>query len=322
MTTTLPVPGPRRLSLGRLVYLLWFQPLGWCERSWREGGPIEQWRTHQGRRAMTAAAHRLAPLPVTAPLPGAPALFFLTGAAFWEQTAFCLRSLQVAAPEQRWPVGVIDDGTLPEPARLSLERAFPGLSVAAPSRTENALERFLPAGRFPTLRSHRIDYKHLRKLTDTHALHPGWNLVLDSDMLFFSRPEELLRWLRNPDGPLVMTDLANAYGYAPEILASLDGLAPPARINVGITALSTHQLNWSQVERWTYTLLRQHGSSYFLEQALVALLLAGRPFTQLDEARYRVLPANDEIARPSAVLHHYVAHAKRDYFRHAWRRFA
>lgn len=80
-------------------------------------------------------------------------------------------------------------------------------------------------------------------------------------MLFFSRPDELVSWLRSPERPLVMTDVANAYGYAPGVLASLEGVAPPERINVGITALDAARLNWSQIERWTYTLLRQHGSS-------------------------------------------------------------
>jgi hypothetical protein len=307
---------------GRLLYRCWYQPLGWCERSWREGGPLEQWRTIRGRRAMAAAAQRLTPCAVTPPLPGSPAVFLLTGAAFWEQTAFCLRSLQQATPDVAWPVGVIDDGTLPETPRLALERAFPGLTVYSAPRTEAALDRTLPAGRFPTLRSHRLAYKHLRKLTDPHALHAGWNLVLDSDMLFFSRPDELVSWLRAPEAPLVMTDVANAYGYAPDVLVSLAGVAPPSRINVGITALDAARLDWSRIERWTYTLLREHGSSYFLEQALVALLLAGRPFLQLDGARYRVRPDEAEIARPDAILHHYVALSKRDYFRHAWRRFA
>jgi hypothetical protein len=318
-------PAKKRTSWfrpGRLLYRCWYQPLGWCERSWREGGPLEQWRTLRGRRAMAAAALRLTPRAVVPPVTGSPAVFLLTGAAFWEQTAFCLRSLQLAAPDMDWPVGVIDDGSLPEEPRRALERSFPGLIVVSSTRTETALERTLPAGRFPTLRSHRLEYKHLRKLTDPHALHPGSNLVLDSDMLFFSRPDELVSWLRSPERPLVMTDVANAYGYAPGVLASLEGVAPPERINVGITALDAARLNWSQIERWTYTLLRQHGSSYFLEQALVALLLAGRPFLQLDGTRYRVRPDEAEINRPDAILHHYVALSKRDYFRHAWRRFA
>jgi len=312
----------RRFRPGRWLYRAWYQPLGWCERSWREGGPIEQWRTARGRRAMRQAAAALRPIPVTSPSSGEPALFFLSGASFWEQTAFCLRSLQSVTPGENWPVGIIDDGTLPPFARQALERAFPGISVIDTHSTESALDHVIPAGRFPSLRAHRIGYKHLRKLTDVHAVHPGWNAVLDSDMLFHAPPEELLRWFRDPLSPLVLTDVANAYGYSTETLTACRGASPPERVNVGITGLPTRRINWSQIEHWTYTLLCRQGSSYFLEQALVALLLSGEPFIQLDEQRYRVMPTPAEIQRPTAALHHYVADSKRDYLRHAWRRLA
>jgi len=318
-----PAESPsRRFRPGRWLYRAWYQPLGWCERSWREGGPIEQWRTARGRRAMRQAATALRPIPVTLPSPGKPSLYFLSGASFWEQTAFCLRSLQTVTPGSTWPVGILDDGTLQPFARQALERAFPGISVVDAGSIDSALDHLIPAGRFPCLRAHRIGYKHLRKITDTHAVHPGWNAVLDSDMLFHAPPEELLQWFRDPQTPLVLTDVANAYGYSTETLAACTGVSPPERINVGITGFSSRRINWSQIEHWTYTLLCRQGSSYFLEQALVALMLSDGSFDQLDDLRYRVKPTTAEIHRPTAVLHHYVADSKRDYLRHAWRRFA
>ena len=312
----------RRFRPGRWLYRVWYQPLGWFERSWREGGPIEQWRTARGRNAMRQAAAMLRPITVSSPSPGKPSLFFLSGASFWEQTVFCLRSLQAVTPGVIWPVGIIDDGTLHSFARQAIERAFPGIAIFDQRAIESALDHMIPAGRFPSLRAHRITYKHLRKITDVPAVHPGWNAVLDSDMLFHAAPDEFLRWFRDPQSPLVLTDVANAYGYSEETLAACKGVYPPKRINVGITGLSSAQINWSQVEHWTYTLLCRHGSSYFLEQALVALMLAEGPFGQLDEQRYRVKPTPAEIHHPTALLHHYVADSKRDYLRQAWRRFA
>jgi hypothetical protein len=310
------------LTPGRLVYLLWHAPRGWLERCRRAGGFGEAWRTHRARAAMRRAAAHLKPLPVAPPDADAPALAFLTGRGFWEQTAFCLRSLQRQTPGERWPVLVVDDGTLAADTAGILAGAFPGLTLHRSPEIGAALDRNLPEAAFPTLRRHRVIYPHLRKLTDVHAARPGWNLVLDSDMLFHRRPDELIAWFRAPDRPLVLTDIADAYGYAPETLARVTGRPPPPRINVGATGLSTASVPWKRIEDWVERLLREHGSSYYLEQALVAALVAEGPFLQLPAGRYRVHPDPRETASPSAALHHYVADGKHAYVRHAWRSFA
>jgi hypothetical protein len=67
------------------------------------------------------------------------------------------------------------------------------------------------------------------------------------------------------------------------------------------------------------TLIGRHGTSYYLEQALAALLLAGQSTQPLPVADYRLLPSESECIAPTAILHHYVAESKRGYFRHAWR---
>lgn len=310
------------LTPGRLVYLLWHAPRGWLARCRAAGGFRQTWRTHRARLEMRRAAASLPPLPVASPQGDDPALAFLTGRAFWEQTAFCLRSLQRQCPDVRWPVFVVDDGTLGSAAAGALLRAFPGLRLDPPATVAEALDQRLPRTAFPALRRHRLPYPHLRKLTDTHALRPGWNLVLDSDMLFHRRPDRLLAWFRAPDRPLVLTDIANAYGYTDAALAEVTGRAPPSRVNVGVTGLRTADIPWARLELWVDRLLRDHGSSYYLEQALVASLLSGESFDQLEPALYRVHPDASETAAPSAALHHYVAAGKAAYFRQAWRRYA
>jgi hypothetical protein len=311
-----------RLTPGRLVYLLWYAPRGWLERCRRAGGFRQSWLTHRARGDMRRAAAALAPLPVASPEADQPALAFLTGRAFWEQTAFCLRSLQRQCPNVRWPVSIVDDGTLGAEAADALYRAFPGMTLHRPPAVALALERSLPRAAFPTLRRHRLLYPHLRKLTDIHAVRPGWNLVLDSDMLFHRSPDRLLSWFRSPDRPLVLTDIADAYGYPRDTLAAVTGHPPPPRINVGATGLCTTHIPWPRLETWVERLLREHGSSYYLEQALVAALIVGAPFLQLDPDDYRVHPDPLEITLRRSALHHYVAEGKQAYVRHAWRPYA
>lgn len=319
---TMPQPPFSWKRPGHWLYQLWYRPLAAVQRSRREGGPLEQWKNHRGRQAMRTAAIRLPAMPVRSPQQGEPCLIFLTGHAYWEQSAFCLRSLQAQVPGRTWPVLFIDDGTLSPAQWRSLDSAFPGSNVVSGSSLQRALDALLPVNRFPTLREHRRYFPLLRKLTDTHAARPGPNLVLDADMLFHRPPDELLAWMDDPSLPMVMTDCQESYGYARSVLATLAPGPIPESINTGICGFETSTIDWNDLERWTRFLLGTQGSSYFLEQSLVALLLSGRSHRQLSRDNYQVAPAPAEILNLRAVLHHYVALTKRGYFRHAWRRYA
>lgn len=306
----------RRLRLGRLLYLAWHQPRAAIARSRREGGPLQQFTNWRGQLAMARAAAELPARP--APPAGAPEVCFLTGKRFWYQTAFCCWSLAEQAGREFAPV-FVDDGSFDAALRSECRRIFPGTRVLGAEECEAALDASLPIARFPALRRQRQSYLHLRKLTDAHIGHRGWRLVLDSDMLFFRRPDALLAWLDAPDRPVHMLDVQNAYGYPHDTLAALAGRPIPEKLNVGICGLQSDTINWDRLEFWCQQLLARHGTSYYLEQALVALLLAGDSPLRLPADDYRLLPTETECLTPTAVLHHYVAESKRGYFRHAWR---
>jgi hypothetical protein len=305
----------RRLHLGRLLYLGWHKPRAELARSRREGGPIHQFKNWRGQVAMTRAAATLAPRP--APPAGAPEVTFLTGKKFWYQTAFCCWSLCEQARREFNPV-FIDDGSFDAALHAECRRIFPSARVLSAAECEEALDAHLPADKFPALRSQRRTYLHLRKLTDAHVGRHGWRLVLDSDMLFFRRPDSLLAWLEAPNRPIHMLDVQDAYGYPHVSLAALAGRPIPEKLNVGICGLRSEAINWARLEFWCQQLLARHGTSYYLEQALVALLLAGESPLRLPAEDYRLLPTEIECLRPTAALHHYVAESKRGYFRHAW----
>ena len=301
---------------GRLLYLAYHRPLAALARSRREGGPWQQWHDARGRRAMLAAARLLPPL---APAPAsAPEVFLLTGQRFWFQSAFCVHSLARHTPGGIRPV-FIDDGTFDDALATEAARLFPGARVARASAVTARLDAALPAAKFPALRAQRLTYLHLRKLTDVHAGLSGYRLVLDSDMLFFRPPLALHAWLAAPDRPVHMLDVQDAYGYPAATLAELAGRPVPSLVNVGICGFRSDALDWEKLEWWSARLLAQHGTSYYFEQALVALLLADADPIRLPSADYLLLPSEAECRAPAAALHHYVAESKRGYFRHAWR---
>ena len=160
-------------------------------------------------------------------------------------------------------------------------------------------------------------------------------------MLFFRRPDELLAWwdeaqkserihdsqlpTPNPQlstnffSPCLMTDCVESYGYSRGLMEELAGVPIPEKINVGICGLRSEDIEWDEMELWCRTLVVREGSSYYLEQALVAMLSARTTPVVMSREDYITFPTCIEIKHPTAVLQHYVADSKPGYFGTAWR---
>ena len=246
-------------------------------------------------------------------------LWYLTGSRFWYQTAYCAWTFGWHA-DRSVNLHLIDDGTLqPEHVR-ELERLFGHVRVVSASESLARLDAMLPSGRYPVLRQRWLDYLHIRKLIDVHIGQQGPRLVLDSDMLFFSRPQALLDWLDSDhERPLLyMTDCVESYGYSRLLLEELAGAPLPLMLNVGICGMVSDRLDWSLIEQWSASLMDKGGTSYFLEQALVAILAARTKGIQVPASDYITLPTKDQVLAGEGVLQHYVAGSKRHYFQRAW----
>ena len=266
---------------------------------------------------MMEATARLPPLPTPSPPRGLQASF-LSGREYWHQTLFCFYSLQLRVSELITPI-IFDDGTMSSGALSLIARAVPWAKFVSLTEIEARLERALPTHRFPTLRARRLVYPHLRKLTDLHAEVSGWSLVLDSDMLFFRRPDALMSWLAAPATPIYIQDAADAYGYSPSLMREFAGSSVPDAVNVGLYGIRSDSIDWERLEFWCRTQIEREGPHYLQEQALTALLLAGTGARPLPRSDYVVMPNLSEGRAPHAVLHHYVAHSKRAYYQYGWR---
>lgn len=306
----------RRIGLGRLALALWHRPVGRFRQSLRNGGPFAQRRTEFQRQEMEHAAEHLPPIPTGA---SAITLHLVSGRKFWYQTAFCLHSFAQAA---RVPIKVeiYDDGTCDDFVLSRLARLGPAIRFCSIDSTRERLERHLPRERFPVLRDRWDHYPNIRKLIDPHLGSVGWKLVTDSDLLFFRRPGFLLSWLRAPDRLLHATDCVESYGYTRRLLEHVAGASLPQQVNVGLCGLRSESLDWDELERWCATLIAAERTSYYLEQALVAMLAARASSCAIAPAAdYVTMPARSEVVAPRAVMHHYVDTSKRWYFRYGWR---
>jgi hypothetical protein len=309
----------RALGLGPLALALWHRPLAQLRDSWRNGGPWVERETERQRREMVAAAAELPPLPTR---PGAPriTLHLLTGQRFWYQTAFCLHSF-ARQSDVAVAAEIYDDGTFDDALRAQLARLGHEITIHSAASIRARLDAFLPEKQFPTLRERWLNYPNLRKLTDPHLGSTGWKLVIDSDLLFFRRPDFLLDWLMAPNRMLHAVDCQESYGYSRALMERLAGAPIPPLVNVGLCGLQSESLDWTELEHWCAELIAREKTSYYLEQALVAMLAARASSRAIAPAAdYLTMPALAEVRAPRATMHHYVAESKRGYFRHAWRR--
>jgi hypothetical protein len=308
----------RRIGLGRLLYGVYHRPLGGFSELRKAGGPWEALRTARGRSEMEEAARLLAPIPAASgstPL----VVHVLTGSRFWYQTAFCLHTLSTHARRAVSPV-IYDDGSLLPRQATALRRIFPATRIVSQGEATSRLDAFLPRNRFPALRDRWDHYPNIRKLIDPHLNSHGWKLVIDSDILFFREPGFLTSWCDDPRMALHSVDVANSYGYSPGLLRQLSGTTLPDLVNVGLCGLDSDAFDWTQVERWCRTLIDREGHNYYLEQALVAMMVAGRPCSIAPADDYVTLPRPPEALECRSVMHHYVAESKRWYFQRNWRR--
>jgi hypothetical protein len=303
---------------GRLLLHLWHTPANRICDSIRSGGPIAQWRTELARREMEEAAAGLPELPEfqgASPV----ALHVMTGRKFWYQTVFCLHSLSQAA-QATVRADLYDDGTVDAECARLLARMGPRVRLHPAGEAMAKLEEFLPVSRFPVLRERWLHYPNLRKMTDIHLGQAGWKLVIDSDLLFFRRPDALLEWCAHPGHSLHAVDCQESYGYSRALMERLAGAPIPPLINVGLCGLRSEALDWPELESWCAELIALEKTNYYLEQALIAMLMAreaGR--VVVPAADYVTKPGKAEARSPRAVMHHYVAESKRWYFCDAWR---
>ena len=302
---------------GKIAYHGWHRPLGFTRTFFAEGGFVQQrinaWHDDQ----MRTAARILPPQPVSA----GPhhIVHYLTGRTFWHLSAMAAYSLQQHATGAVQPV-FHSDGRLDESTVRQLRAIFPAAEFVTNEQQAQLLARHVPPERYPAL--HRLwqEFVLIRKLLSVHLGRDGWNLFIDSDTLFVGRPGFLLDWYARPEQPVCMEDLLDCYGYDRALLDRLAGHPLPPKVNTGLIGLHSPSVDWDRLEGFARAMLASKpGIDHFLEQAMTAMLLAGRPFRYAPPADYYIPLAYTPGRTPPGVFHHYAGPSRKWFYRHAWR---
>jgi hypothetical protein len=296
-----------------LAYLSYYAPRGALEK-----GVTKTVRGWWGKHRLAKAVSNF-DLPEPSCTPGVEplTLHLLIGARYLAEACLVSHSLAWAAGRPVAP-HFYDDGTL-TPADCALLRSkLPRARFFLKSEITARLAAALPEKRYPCLNRLRPAYPHIRKLTDIHLFPDNWKLVSDADILFFSRPVALLDHLAARRA-CHMVDIAPAYGVPLPALEALAGRPVHPQINVGLCHLPSDALDWEFIEHCAASLLATHGFSYYLEQALTAILLARLSAVPLPPADYVVYPDAQVARQATAAALHYVDDSRAYYHDFAWR---
>ena len=299
-----------------LINIFYRNPKSALNKYSRFGGYANYRRMLHGNAMMKKASVNLPPV-ISYP-EGLP-IYFLTGEKYLYQTLFCIQSLQKVTTE-KFRFVLVDDGSFDAVIVQRIKDQLPGSEIFTSAVIEENLKKLLPEQSFTALHNKRKVYPHIKKLTDVHTL-PGnnWKLVLDSDMLFWASPDRMIDWLKQPDKPIYMLDCQNSYGYTKELMEILCGKQIPDLLNVGAIGLNSEKIDWAALNRWVVVLEEKQGTSYYLEQALTAMLIGETGTVALPAHDYIVNPDTGAITHKKGILHHYVDLSKEGYFKQAWK---
>jgi hypothetical protein len=170
----------------------------------------------------------------------------LTSSQDWLNLIWALKSFY-AASRRRYALCIHDDGTVSERASLELRRQFPHSRFISRSEADATVLPLLKG--YPRSKGLRQTNQLSLKIFDfAHYLQCDRMLLLDSDVLFFSEPTELLRRIEDPEyhKNTVNGDIASAYTVTSEDVRRYSGLALVERFNSGLGLIHRNslQLDW------------------------------------------------------------------------------
>ncbi len=138
-----------------------------------------------------------------------------------------------------------DDGSLGREEVKLLQDHFPGCTVLTREYTDQEMSKVLVD--YPLLRETRRKYVMMLKLADLVFFAPRERILyVDSDILFFTNPTQLLEAGRRN---LFNRDIQSCYLYPPPELRAYTGIPVLERINAGLSSIWKEYFEISKMEQ-------------------------------------------------------------------------
>lgn len=136
-------------------------------------------------------------------------LNFLTGRNYWHQTIFCIESF-IKHYGNNLSINIYSDGSINDKIESLFKNYCNKIEIVANDQIEDKLKKIIPIEDFPYLNKVRTWHPFFRRLIDIH-INPGWNIHLDSDMLFFEYPSTLIEAFQKKQAIFMHEQLEKSY---------------------------------------------------------------------------------------------------------------
>jgi len=224
---------------------------------------------------------------------------------------------------ERPPLVVHDDGSLSEESFRLFDGHFPGCTVIRADRADadSRLRESLKSSPLCELWRFRCDFQLAKKLFDFPCFATEPFIVgIDSDILFFRKPLEILEWSR-ASAPFMSSDYQEAYEFDAMLVrrAGQDFDLVP-RLNTGLFGLRGEAFDFTLVETLLEARVDASPARRFefwkgwLEQTMLACLFSrsggGRV---LDLTRYQI---SSMLISDDTISQHFVNDGSRSAFFH------
>lgn len=268
------------------------------------GNTWRRWRWNQ--RAAHTAPVRTRPTGI----PNDGEVHVLTSSWDWDLAIWGLKSFYYQA-QVDLPLVIHDGGGLsPEHVR-TLQQHFPDARIILAPEADRLVNAKLQAGGYQATIRGRATYNLMKKVIDFAVLSDAPRiLLLDSDILFFSRPTELLQLLATENDHIVlMRDYQDSYSVDRAVSKGLFGYELPSCINSGLGVIPTAKIDLPFIEEIFSGGRLPLDRDGFAEQTLLALLAARCGVGCLPES-YEVVTGPRDIAAGGQIARHYVGPVK------------
>lgn len=214
--------------------------------------------------------------------------------------------------KRNWEIMLHDDGSLP--ANAAKAAAQMGLQVRhiTKSETEDAISTALRT--YPTCQRHFAAFFMAQKFYGPLVFSKSEkHFVLDTDILYFSFPAELMQWVDSPSREMWFNrDLSETCQLPAETCRDRLGFEPWKEVNAGLSCIHNPSVRLRDTEKFLTEIERCHtADQWMLEQTLYALHASQNNAGGLLPPSYELSLAASR--RPDGICRHYVG-AVRDLF--------
>jgi hypothetical protein len=235
----------------------------------------------------------------------------LTGSDDWLLACWMLASF-FHFTGRNWRVIIHDDGRLPPEASPAFVKMISGVrGVSAVDADRVVMDALAP---YPACREYRLAHPLARKIFDVPILaRSNRFIILDSDILFFRKPDAILRWCANGTGQCWFNrDVHEAMAISRSQVREKLGVDTWHCVNSGLALIDRAVIDLGLCERALRetSLMQKH--IWLVEQTLFAICASAGGRGGLLPPEYEVSTA--KFASPNAVARHYVGAVRQRFY--------